>query len=447
MGINIFTGSDFHVRGQAAEAEGHVVTLGSFDMDKSSDGVYNVGIAGVGSRVPPPDGADFLTAGADVTVASGETLLADNGVVRYAGTASGNITGTLLQDPTAVAPYTALRGQLGTASQCYADGDAGTGRPPTGTAVNNVVETLFTGDGSSALQVFNVDFNMTGAGGAAQGIRFVNIPANATVLVNVLGASRTISTYSGSLTDSDPWNQLRERMLWNIPDATAFTITGSGNFQGSVLVGNPGSATTVSLPGMNGRFFTTGSLTHTSPTGGGGGQEFHSYPFNGSLPDCTGPQTGAVRVIKQDSESSAPLGGATFQLWRESNGITGLQVAGATPDTPVGLPCVTGADGVCTSGQVPLGTYYWQETAAPAGYDLPTPNTFTATLDEIGETVTVTATNTKTPAQTGLVRVIKQDGKKGKPLGGATFQLWRESNGITGLQVAGATPDTPVGLP
>lgn len=70
--INVYVGGDFLVREAAAEAEGKVVTLGRFDMDKR-DGVsqiYNVGIAGVGSRVPPPDGSDYLTAGGDVTIAA-----------------------------------------------------------------------------------------------------------------------------------------------------------------------------------------------------------------------------------------------------------------------------------------------------------------------------------------------------------------------------------------
>ncbi|WP_434590057.1 choice-of-anchor A family protein [Streptomyces sp. A5-4] len=76
----------------------------------------------------------------------------------------------------------------------------------------------------------------------------------------------------------------RERLLWNFPDAGTVRLVGSGQFQGSVLVGEPGSMTTVTLPGVNGRLFTVGSLTHSSA--GGGGQEIHAYPFNGDLPGC-----------------------------------------------------------------------------------------------------------------------------------------------------------------
>ncbi|MFG2915609.1 SpaA isopeptide-forming pilin-related protein [Kitasatospora sp. NPDC048298] len=447
-GVNIFVGGDFHVSESAAEAEGHVVTLGSFDVNKAAgvSSVYNIGIVGVGSRVPPPDGADFLTAGGDVTVAPGQSLLAEGGVVRYAGTATGTITGTKIQDAQAVAAYTPLRGELQTASQCYAGVSAP--RPATGTAVNQGFQTLFTGDGTSALQVFNVDFDLVGRGGSTQGIAFAGIPANATVLVNLVGSARTINTYSGSLEDTDPWNQLRERLLWNFPTATTVTLTGSGQFQGSVLVGNPASTASMSLPGLNGRFFTTGTLLHNSG-GGMTGTEFHAYPFDGDLPDCNPPApTGSTSVTKVDSVTGQTLAGATFQLWRETNGVAGLQTTGATPDTKVGAPCTTARNGLCSAADLPLGTYYWEETQAPPGYDLPQPAVTTVVLDTAGQNVPVTVRDTLSPVEeTGSTSVTKVDSATSLPLAGATFQLWRETNGVAGLQTTGATPDTPVGAP
>nr|EIF90459.1 hypothetical protein [Streptomyces tsukubensis NRRL18488] len=442
--INIFAGGNFSVRGGAAEAEGKVVVLGSFDQDKAAgaSAIYNVGIVGVGSRVPPDDGTDFLTTGANVTVAAGERLLADGGNVRYAGTLTGTVTGTLIQDPNAAAPYTALRDELTASSQCYARTETGANRPATGTAVNSGGQTTFTGDGTSALQVFNVDFDMQGGTGGQQGLVFNNIPANATILVNVLGANRTINTYSGSPFDTDPLNQLRERLLWNFPDASTVTLKGTGQFQGSVLVGNQSSGTTVTLPGINGRFFSTGSITHGA-AGGGGGQEFHAYPFNGDLPDCSVVvPTAPVKVVKQDATTGTPLAGATFQLWEETNGLAGLQTSGPSPDSKIGSPCVTGADGSC-SETVDPGTYYWQETAAPPGYDLPADPVFPVVLtaDDIPAGVTVTADNSKTPV-TGEVSVDKVDADTQAALPGAIFELWEETNGITGLQVTGPNPDT-----
>ncbi|MFT2014731.1 SpaA isopeptide-forming pilin-related protein [Streptomyces sp. 796.1] len=453
--INIFVGNDFLVREGAAEAEGRVVVLDEFDQNKGAgrSGLYNLGIVGVGSRVPPPTDADFLTTGGGVTVAPGQTLDTTGGVageigtVRHAGPLSGTLTGTAVQDDAAVAPYTALRDQLTAASRCYARVD-GSPRTPTGTAVNQGYQTLFTGDGTSSLQVFNVDFDMVGSGGGAQGIAFENVPADATVLVNVFGANRVLNTYSGGITDDDPLNAYRERLLWNYPDATSVDLGGSGQFQGSVLVGEQSSTTRVTLPGVNGRFFTTGSLTHTS-SAVGGGQEFHAYPFNGDLPDCGGPApvTGEVSVLKTDAATGDALAGAEFTLWRESNGTAGLQTDGADPDTRVST-CTTSATGVCADTTSP-GTYYWEETAPPDGYDLPTPNVFgplVLTEDNAAEGVRVTAEDTRTPVPpvTGDVSVLKTDAETGAPLAGAEFVLWRESNGVDGLQVDGADPDTRV---
>ncbi|MEU9622534.1 choice-of-anchor A family protein [Streptomyces sp. NPDC088251] len=456
--INIFVGNDFLVRGRAAEAEGRVVVLDNFDQNKdaAASGLYNLGIVGVGSRVPPPNGADFLTTGRNVTIASGQRLdttgglIGEQGVVRYAGTESGTVTGRLVHDPNAAQPYTGLRNQLTTASRCYARVD-GRPRHATGTAVNQGTQTVFRGDGTSSLQVFNVDFDLTAPGGRQQGIVFQNIPDGATILVNILGGNRTINTFSGGIDDStDPLNSYRERLLWNVPDATSVHLNGTGQMQGSFLMGDQSSMTTVTLPGINGRFFTTGSLTHTSSATGGGGQEFHAYPFNGDLPDCSGttPVTGEVRVLKTDAETGKALPGAGFELWRETNGTPGLQTTGTSPDTRV-TTCTTAADGRCAVTTT-TGTYYWRETSAPVGYDLPDPAVFgplTLTDDNADHGVEAVARDTRTsvPPTTGSIHLTKTDRKNGRPLAGAVFETWRETNGVAGLQTTGATPDTRVG--
>ncbi|MFE7129911.1 collagen binding domain-containing protein, partial [Streptomyces sp. NPDC057638] len=157
--------------------------------------------------------------------------------------------------------------------------------------------------------------------------------------------------------------------------------------------------------------------------------------------------TGDVRVLKRDSITGAPLSGAVFQLWEETNGIPGLQTTGADPDTTVGAPCTTPANGIC-SRTVEPGTYYWQETAAPPGYDLPVPAVFGAlvlTAENAAQGVQVNADNTRTPAGNGKIKLHKTDAKNGEPLAGAVFELWEETNGIRGLQTTGADPDTRIG--
>ncbi|MEV1044976.1 choice-of-anchor A family protein [Streptomyces sp. NPDC049916] len=286
--INIFVGGDFLVREAAAEAEGKIVTLGRFDMDKrdSVSQVYNVGIVGAGSRVPPPDGSDYLTVGGDVTVAAGERLLAEEG--RHSGRVAyaAGLTGTVnprtapRPDPDAAAPFAALRPQLTEASRCYAY-EGGERRAATGTWRVVRDTTTFTGDGTSAIQIFDVDADLLSTSGGNTGFVFNGIPEGATVLVNVYGDSRRVATYMGALPNAG----LRERLLWNFPDATALSLSGPAQFQGSVLVGRPTSTTTLNMSGTNGRFYTAGSLTHTS-AGTSGGQEIHAYPFDGDLPTC-----------------------------------------------------------------------------------------------------------------------------------------------------------------
>ncbi|WP_211240437.1 choice-of-anchor A family protein [Haloglycomyces albus] len=282
--VNIFVGGDYDVRGSAAEAEGRIVTLGSFDLNKDPGGssIYNVGIVGVGSRVPPPDESPYLIVGEDISTAPGQSIKAEEGdhwgEVLYGGTLDGEVEPeqSPRQDSAAVDPYRDLREQLEIASDCYAreDGDQ---RTATGdVVVTQPDRVMFSGDGTSELQVFNINEQLPNNAY----IEYENIPENATVLINVFGDDVTIDT-SQFAPSAIPF---RQRTLWNFPDASSVNLTGTSQFEGSVLVGNPDSTTTVSVPGVNGRFYTAGSLTHTSS--GMTGTELHSYPFDGDLPEC-----------------------------------------------------------------------------------------------------------------------------------------------------------------
>ncbi|MFE2145186.1 prealbumin-like fold domain-containing protein [Streptomyces sp. NPDC059456] len=122
------------------------------------------------------------------------------------------------------------------------------------------------------------------------------------------------------------------------------------------------------------------------------------HPCPDGPPDCDGPgspEVGDVAVIKEDQNTGDVLAGAVFQLWEETNGIPGLQTTGADPDTDIGQPCTTGTNGVCTR-TMPYGTYYWWETQAPPGYELPVNPVFgplVLSAETAGEGVTVVAEN------------------------------------------------------
>lgn len=134
--INVFTGGDYTVTGRAAEVEGWVVTLGNLLVDKNGGGLFNMGVVGVGSRVPPPNGTDFVSVGGNVTVRPANEVMVGGsdskgpayGDVRYGGTLTGKVTvvapGSTIHDAGVRATYAPLRTTIEDFSQCAAQATA-----------------------------------------------------------------------------------------------------------------------------------------------------------------------------------------------------------------------------------------------------------------------------------------------------------------------------------
>ncbi|MEV4559808.1 choice-of-anchor A family protein [Kitasatospora sp. NPDC049285] len=290
--INIYVGGNYTARGRAAEAEGKIVTVGSLTIDKDGGGSFNMGVVGVGSRVTPPSGTDHVTVGQAVDVRTGNTLLLGGsdltpktvwGNLVYGTTLTGatNLApdGRTRHDPAAIGQFTGLTAIIEGHSACMARQTA------TGTVTQQGNLYTFTGDGTSARQVFDVP-NDIGSANAAADLVFAGIPAGATVIVNMTGTGPVlIRTNTGTGLDGDPVTGLRSRLMWNFPTSADATITGGAQFQGSVMTGNPAGTMTLSGPGNNGRVYLAGNLVQE----GSAGTEIHNYPFDGDLPVCTSP--------------------------------------------------------------------------------------------------------------------------------------------------------------
>ncbi|WP_416812317.1 choice-of-anchor A family protein [Demequina sp.] len=192
-----------------------------------------------------------------------------------------------------LAAFSSLFGEQGSIAQysqgCYAPlSDAGVTQARNAAGVVEVYqgavaqtggELVLTGDGSAALQVFE----LPSAAYVATTVRFANIADDATVLINLTGdqVSTTFTNFEGDGPGQD-WLSFTTRVLWNIPTATDISIGGASQYPGSFLIGSSASQANLGASGFNGRIYTAGDLVHQG-TNGGSGSEFHAYPFEGSL--------------------------------------------------------------------------------------------------------------------------------------------------------------------
>jgi large repetitive protein len=121
------------------------------------------------------------------------------------------------------------------------------------------------------------------------------------------------------------------------------------------------------------------------------------------------------------ADHTLPVDGAAYRLYRESNGVDGLQTTGASatpPDSPIGL-CTTAADGTCSIAEVPDGTYYWLEVKAPAGYALSTAPSDAVVVDSsTAVTTTVSDARLSTPSTPSTPVASSQNDHQG---GGLAF--------------------------
>lgn len=127
------------------------------------------------------------------------------------------------------------------------------------------------------------------------------------------------------------------------------------------------------------------------------------------------PRTGSIQITKL-SEDGSKLAGVSFSLYDANK----TQITSGQTD----------ANGILTFKDLPLGDYYYAETAALPGYVLDS-TMMPVSITESGQCVTVTATNVL--ARSNL-KIIKKDAYEDILLSGAGFRLYDSEGNVVSEQ-------------
>lgn len=123
------------------------------------------------------------------------------------------------------------------------------------------------------------------------------------------------------------------------------------------------------------------------------------------------PDSGLGTVsFKKLGEGKEQIGGGTFQLWKKNEGSDDDRIT-----------VFSTVNGVWSKDNLPYGTYYVKEIAAPQGYILGSNPSDGITIKKTAAHGTITMTNEKYTA--GAITIKKVD-EKNKPLAGAEFMLF-----------------------
>jgi len=146
--------------------------------------------------------------------------------------------------------------------------------------------------------------------------------------------------------------------------------------------------------------------------------------------DISNCQPATINLLKYDTRGTddiaddAELSGATLQLWRETNGVAGLQTTAsgeAVADTL--LKSCTSNESACSGYTTSTsGTYYGVEAAAPAGYGLAPTVTQPVTIGQAAQTFNLRFRDAPAP---GDINIAKVDDAN-NPLDGVVFTLYKD---------------------
>lgn len=355
----------------------------------------------------------------------------------------------------------------------------------------------FTGDGTSAMQVFNIDATQLSSNDyRGVDFNFTNIPDNASVVVNVSGGNVDFHTgwrfwwngleigdgYSKAATaaQKNAYSTAAQKIMWNFKDATQVTIRGGvateGAGDGKKTDDDPAAAMLGSIlvprgnfedhVTTNGRVYVGGDFSMYNPTaipyvnnnGGWEGktasvinmdQERHNLPWNGTF----NSSCAVIQINKVDSSKNA-LAGTTWGVFKNyadakagtaANALRVVKDGGAfdLDDTDNGTIQIGSLN--------PNATYYLKEIASASGYQVSdkvyqiTAGAGGSTAQDVkessdGTTWTAVADNRIVNEKKGAsLEWSKVDGPdSNKVLSGSEWQL-TTSDGQTAYQITDST--------
>ena len=130
--------------------------------------------------------------------------------------------------------------------------------------------------------------------------------------------------------------------------------------------------------------------------------------------DVTNTPQGFLKLKKTDSDTGLGVDGVTFQI---ADNAAMADSANFTAQT-----LTTAGGGWIASGELDAGTYYVQETAAPAGYVV---DSTVRTIEiKLNETTEISLTN----VPQSWIDILKTDSQTGTGIAGVTFSVQRQSN-------------------
>jgi len=370
--LGVYINGDFDLTTGTSELEGKYLVTG--DVDFNTADYFNIGVVGIGSQYVPPAGSDILTAGGNVTV--GTTTMLDVGTsvggnIRAAGTVGPTgklqfVPGSgIITDPAAGTRYAAEATNFNAVSDFYAPMET------TGTAVSTTGIVTFTGDGTSARQVFSIAGTLLGSSSTAgtKTMAFTNIPTDAIIVINVTGTTAVVSANTFSLNGTlisnpyaDPFGEVTQSILWNFPTATSVTLGYGDQLLGSVLIPTANSSLDIQTS-TNGRVYVNGDVT----MGGPNGLEMHNYGFRQEECTATGSFTITKALSDPDDVTLATRSYTGTYSCVDSLGAsvgsgTWSLLAGETEtvtDLPVGSTCSAAENSLTPAPSATDPTYTW----------------------------------------------------------------------------------------